>query len=548
MSLVASIVMVGGLVSNLTQIVTNGLSSLGTTSAPLLPAFLTNNPLPNGFPWDLDTASNTNPYIRSPKTTIVRNYDFTMACGYIAPDGVNRNVILINGQFPGPTIQANWGDMIEVTVHNQISGPQEGTALHWHGLLQKETPCPSSDYYHNEYFQIFEGVMSSANVLPRSDNNLINGKMDYNCSNAPTGVSCTPNAGLSKFPFHTGKTHRLRLINAGAEGMQRFTIDNHTMTVIANDFVPIVPYTTNVVTLAVGQRTDVLVKATGKATDSVWMRSDISGNCSLSNQPHALAAIYYSQANMSATPTPQLPNTTTLIVATYVYSQGERATAPFFPIAPLSEPATVQTIDITFAPNASGINLWYMNDSTFRADYKQASPPPLVSPTNPLQPSPPPARLRRQHLLPSSPTWNVYAFGANTSIRLIVRNHFPTSHPMHLHGHNFFVLAEGPGDWDGATVARPQHPQRRDVQLVQPRNVAPGAPSHLVVEFNADNPGVWPFHCHIAWHVSAGLYVNIIERPDLITEKQIPAVVAQTCADWAAYTNSSTVDQIDSGL
>jgi FtsP/CotA-like multicopper oxidase with cupredoxin domain len=27
-----------------------------------------------------------------------------------------------------------------VTVHNAITGPEEGTALHWHGILQKATP------------------------------------------------------------------------------------------------------------------------------------------------------------------------------------------------------------------------------------------------------------------------------------------------------------------------------------------------------------------------------------------------------------------------
>ena len=48
--------------------------------------------------------------------------------------------MLINGQFPGPTIEANWGDTIQVTVENRIIGPEEGTSLHWHGLLQKETP------------------------------------------------------------------------------------------------------------------------------------------------------------------------------------------------------------------------------------------------------------------------------------------------------------------------------------------------------------------------------------------------------------------------
>ena len=47
---------------------------------------------------------------------------------------------MINGQIPGPAIEANWGDTIQVTVTNNITGPEEGTSLHWHGLLQKETP------------------------------------------------------------------------------------------------------------------------------------------------------------------------------------------------------------------------------------------------------------------------------------------------------------------------------------------------------------------------------------------------------------------------
>ena len=47
------------------------------------------------------------------------------------------------------------------------------------------------------------------------------------------------------------------------------------------------------------------------------------------------------------------------------------------------------------------------------------------------------------------------------------------------------------------------NPQRRDVQLLQPDG-------YLVVQYDGDNPGVWPFHCHIAWHVSQGLYVNLL--------------------------------------
>lgn len=88
--------------------------------------------------------------------------------------------------------------------------------------------------------------------LQHSDNNLINGKMNFDCSLIPSGTPCHSNAGISKFPFTTGRTHRLRLINAGAAGLQHFSIDQHVMTVIANDFVPIVPYNTTTVTLGVG--------------------------------------------------------------------------------------------------------------------------------------------------------------------------------------------------------------------------------------------------------------------------------------------------------
>lgn len=42
-------------------------------------------------------------------------------------------------QFPGPTLEANYGDTFDITVRNEITGPEEGTSLHWHGFLQKDT-------------------------------------------------------------------------------------------------------------------------------------------------------------------------------------------------------------------------------------------------------------------------------------------------------------------------------------------------------------------------------------------------------------------------
>ena len=66
---------------------------------------------------------------------------------------------------------------------------------------------------------------------------------------------------------------------------------------------------------------------------------------------------------------------------------------------------------------------------------------------------------------------------------------------MHLHGHDISILHEGPGYWDGVFLTNMQNPQRRDVQMLRPKG-------HIVIQYEADNSGVWPFHCHIAWHVS----------------------------------------------
>jgi FtsP/CotA-like multicopper oxidase with cupredoxin domain len=72
--------------------------------------------------------------------------------------------------------------------------------------------------------------------------------------------------------------------------------------VLANDYVPVEPYTTNVVTLGVGQRTDVLVNATGKPGDTYWLRTRIPPLCSLTLQPFALTAIYYEGADTTERP------------------------------------------------------------------------------------------------------------------------------------------------------------------------------------------------------------------------------------------------------
>lgn len=48
-----------------------------------------------------------------------------------APDGFERRVILVNNQFPGPTLNIRQGDQVEITVRNYLPF---STTLHAHGI------------------------------------------------------------------------------------------------------------------------------------------------------------------------------------------------------------------------------------------------------------------------------------------------------------------------------------------------------------------------------------------------------------------------------
>jgi FtsP/CotA-like multicopper oxidase with cupredoxin domain len=36
------------------------------------------------------------------------------------------------------------------------------------------------------------------------------------------------------------------------------------------------------------------------------------------------------------------------------------------------------------------------------------------------------------------------------------------------------------------------------------------------IRFVADNPGVWPWHCHIAWHLQMGMLMLFMVAPEQI--------------------------------
>lgn len=67
----------------------------------------------------------------------IRQYKWEVKYEYKSPDCFRKLVITINGQSPGPTIEAKQGDTIIVEVKNSLL--TENLAIHWHGIRQVTT-------------------------------------------------------------------------------------------------------------------------------------------------------------------------------------------------------------------------------------------------------------------------------------------------------------------------------------------------------------------------------------------------------------------------
>ncbi len=78
-------------------------------------------------------------------------------------------------------------------------------------------------------------------------------------------------------------------------------------------------------------------------------------------------------------------------------------------------------------------------------------------------------------------------------VELVLTNKTPMPHPMHLHGHEFQVVEIGGKRLGGAV---------RDTVLVTPKQ-------QVVIAFDANNPGLWAFHCHLLYHLDAGMFTTL---------------------------------------
>ena len=116
----------------------------------------------------------------------------------------------------------------------------------------------------------------------------------------------------------------------------------------------------------------------------------------------------------------------------------------------------------------------------------------------------------------------------------------PPPHPIHLHGHDFFTLGSGLGQYNSSLPLNFENPPRRDTTTLPSRG-------WLAIAFLANNPGAWLMHCHIAWHISEGLGVQFLEAPQDIVLPDMTAFNNQ-CSNWKQWNAGAPFQQDDSGL
>ncbi|BCS27040.1 uncharacterized protein APUU_60088A [Aspergillus puulaauensis] len=520
----------------------------------------------------------TNYHDITPNTGVTREYWLEIDEITANIDGYSRPAMAINGTIPGPTLYADWGDEVVIHVRNLLHETLNGSSIHWHGIRQQNTnqndgvvsitQCPitpnheytyrwraqqyGTSWYHSHMaLQAWDGVAGGlvingpatanydvdagtimlndwshqtaaelfqyAQVVgpPTLNNSLINGTNTYGSGDDETGERF-------KLKVEEGTSYRLRIINAALDTHYKFMIDNHILTVISMDLVPVKPFNTTFIDIAMGQRYDVIVTANQAAVaDSFWLRSLPQGACSSIEDATNIRGIFYYGDN------PSTPETSRW------HSEDNCNDEPMENLVP-HVPRTVQAPDwqenteATSDRNADGLFRWFLNSTTMEVFWEDPTLKQIAD-----------GKSKKELMMWDNSSAVIDLPNADQWVYLVVSTAAPVFHPIHLHGHDFFILAQGLNPWDG--TVNTDNPPRRDTAVL------PGN-GYLVMAWETDNPGAWLMHCHIGWHTTEGFALQFVERYDEIKGIIDQHQLEETCNLWNGYDEEYDIEQHDSGV
>jgi FtsP/CotA-like multicopper oxidase with cupredoxin domain len=406
-----------------------------------------------------------------------------------------------------------------------INGPASGNYDEDKGMLFL------NDWTHQTVDEMYDSAQS--NGPPTLDNGLINGTNVYGNDNSTSQTGYRFNTS-----FTADTSYRFRLVNAAVDTHFKFSIDNHTLTVIAMDLVPIEPFNTTVLSIAmgkqililcfpgivlielhIGQRYDVVVNADqSTGNESFWMRAIPQSACSDNDSTNNIKGIVYYGSS---------PSTPTTTAYSYTDSCDDMDSSDLVPY--LSQSASLPYYNasepVTLGSNSENLFRWKMNGTSMQVYWDN---PTLL-------------QIWNNDTSFTNTSGVVHLPRANEWSYVVIETTLTVPHPIHLHGHDFFILAQGTGTYSSSDITTLTNPPRRDTAVLP-------SSGYLVVAFKTDNPGAWLMHCHIGWHTEEGFAIQFLERWEEARKLIDYSTLNSTCENWTAYTTEATVEQDDDGI
>ncbi|KAF5390698.1 hypothetical protein D9757_002571 [Collybiopsis confluens] len=336
-------------------------------------------------------------------------------------------------------------------------------------------------------------------LFPAADATLINGLGRYSGGNA---------TDLAVISVTQGQRYRFRLINLSCDPNFVFAIDNHTMNVIEADSVNHQPLAVDSIQIFAGQRYSFVLTA-NQSIDNYWIRADPSTGTSGFSGGLNSAILRYVGADDSEPGTPEV---------TSVLALNETQ------LIPLENPGAPGEPEVGGVDYALNLALAFTSSLKFTINDETFTPPTVPVLLQILS-----GAQTADSLLPSG---SVYSLPSNSTTEISIPSGglagFP--HPFHLHGHTFDVVRSA-----GSSEYNYVNPPRRDV-------VSTGAAGdNVTIRFTTDNPGPWFLHCHIDWHLEAGLAIVFAED---VADWNSTVTPSDAWSDLCPTYNALTADQL----
>ncbi|KAF8703848.1 hypothetical protein HU200_031944 [Digitaria exilis] len=371
----------------------------------------------------------------------------------------------------------------------------------------------------------------------------------FNGLPGPT-YNCSSSAGDTfRLRVSRGKTYMLRLVNAALNDELFFAVANHTLTVVQADANYVKPFVAATLVISPGQTMDVLLTAAAAATSSPAFAIAVApytNTVGTFDNTTAVAVLDYAPppqvTGAAALPLPALPlYNDTAAVANFsanfrsLASTSYPARVPqavdrkfFFAVGLGSDPCksrvngTCQGPNGTrFAASMNNVSFAMPKTSLLQAHYQRRYSGVLTAnfPATPAMPfnytGTPPNNTFVSH------GTRVVPLGFNTSVEVVLQDTSilgAESHPLHLHGYDFYVVGTGFGNYD----ANNDTAKYNLVDPVQRNTISVPTAGWVAIRFVADNPGVWIMHCHLDVHLSWGLAMAWLVNDGPLPNQKLP--------------------------